>query len=68
LQPPVSPTVNTYYSLFVGILVTSWSQPIPRLMRKATRSSGGNLVAAVKEKRFTLIQRNFAAWIVLYRT
>jgi len=25
-------------------------------------------VAAVKEKQFTVIQRNSAAWIVLYRT
>jgi len=25
-------------------------------------------VAAVKEKRITVIQRNFAAWIALYRT
>jgi len=24
-------------------------------------------VAAVKEKRFTVFQRNFAAWVALYR-
>jgi hypothetical protein len=33
-----------------------------RLVRNRTR------VAAVKEKRITVIQGNFAAWIALYRT
>ncbi len=47
-------------------LVTSWSQTIPRLCEKLVLHKVA-AIAAVKEKRPIVIQRNFAAWIALYR-
>jgi hypothetical protein len=50
----------------VAGLAAKWWDSISSLL--ASPYGNRTRVTAVKEKRFTVIQRNFAAWIALYRT